>query len=151
MLEEIVKYLTIYFFSMLKFIAGPTMGQAAGLSVIETIAITVLGMMSSVFLFTFFGEKLRSGIIAKYTQKQKKFSKRNRRFVTIWKKYGVIGVAFLTPIVFTPIGGTILVTSLGGSRGKIFFYMFLSALFWAIFFTVLIHFFVEKTGVNFSL
>ena len=141
MQEEILKVVTIILLTMLKFIAGPTLGFAGGFSLLSTILITVTGMMCSVFIFTFLGKLLRERVFPRFFKKKRKFSKRSRRFVTIWKKYGIVGVAALTPLIFTPIGGTILLSSMGTPKGKIIFVMLLSAVFWACFFSGIIHFF----------
>ena len=50
----------------------------------------------------------------------------------LWKRFGVVGVTFLTPVFFTPIIGTILVVAMGSPRTKVMGYMFLSAVFWSI-------------------
>jgi hypothetical protein len=47
----------------------------------------------------------------------------------------------LTPIILTPIGGTLLALSSGSPKDKIILYMFLSAVFWAVAFSVVIYFF----------
>lgn len=135
----ILKALSIIFLTMLKFIAGPTLGYAAGFSLPATIAITVTGMMMSVLLFTFVGDYLRNVVFRRFFEGRKKFSKKNRKFVTIWKKYGVVGVAILTPLLLTPIGGTILLTSTGTPSRQIVIYMLVSAVFWAMLFSSLIY------------
>lgn len=131
----------MYISSMLKFILGPLGGYGLGLNLLTTVLVTVAGMMTVVFAFAFFGNWLRSKIIDKLFKKRKKFTVRNRRFVTLWKKYGIIGVAALTPVLLTPIGGTILAVSFGSPKDKLIIYMFISASFWAVVFTTAIYLF----------
>lgn len=138
-MEEVLKILTIIVLTMLKFIAGPTLGYAGGLSMVATIIITVVGMMTSVFLFTFLGKMLRKKVFPRLFAKKKLFTRRNRRFVSVWNKYGLPGVAFLTPLIFTPIGGTILLTTFGSSKREIILSMFLSAVFWSVLFSTIIY------------
>ncbi len=90
-------------------------------------------MMSSVTLFTFLGTKLRVIYQSKFGKPKKIFSKKSRQVITIWSKYGEVGIAFLTPLILTPIGGTLILVSFGTQKRKIFSYMFLSALIWATF------------------
>lgn len=45
-----------------------------------------------------------------------------------------LGIAFLTPLILTPIGGTVVLTSFGVAKKKILFTMLVSALFWSIIF-----------------
>jgi membrane protein DedA with SNARE-associated domain len=141
MWQVILKVATVYFSSMLKFIFGPLGGYAAGFTLITTILVTVAGMMTVVFIFTFFGNWIREKVIVRFFKKRNKFSQSNRRFVTIWKRYGLIGVAALTPIILTPIGGTLLAVSSGSPKEKIIFYMFISASAWSVIFSSALYFF----------
>ena len=134
-----MKILAIILLTMLKFIFGPTLGYAGGFSLPVTILITITGMMCSVVLFTFLGKLLRERVLKRFFSRRKLFSRRNRRFVIIWKKYGVKGVAFLTPLLLTPIGGTLLLASFGSSKREILISMLLSAIFWSVLFSVLIY------------
>jgi membrane protein DedA with SNARE-associated domain len=149
MWEEILKAIPVYFASMLKFILGPVGGYTAGLNLITTILTTVFGMMTVVFLFTYGGNWLRQKVLSRFIKKRNKFSGSNRKFVQVWKKYGLPGVALLTPIVLTPIGGTLLAVSSGSPREKIIFYMFLSASFWAVIFSMAIYFFGNEVLPDF--
>ncbi|MFY0651198.1 MAG: hypothetical protein JXQ96_04155 [Cyclobacteriaceae bacterium] len=130
--EELLKYLTIYSSSTVKFIFGPLIGAANGYSVFVTGTLTLLGTMTSVYIFTLFGDRIRT-LANRLLKSRKKrvFTKRNRQFVTIWNKYGIMGIAFLTPILLTPIGGTIAANALGCRKQDIFRYMWMSAVFWS--------------------
>ncbi len=136
---DIIKGISILLLTMLKFIAGPTLGYAAGFSFIATVLITIGGMMSSVLLFTYLGTLLRQKVLRRFFKRRKLFTKRNRRFVKIWKRYGVVGISFLTPLILTPIGGTILLTSVGSPKNKIVWTMLVSSIFWSLFFTAVIY------------
>lgn len=141
MWEEILKAIPVYFSSMIKFILGPAGGYAAGLKLITTVLTTVLGMMTVVLGFTYFGNWLKRTLFDRFFKNRKRFTVGNRRFVNIWKKYGLAGVAALTPIILTPIGGTLLALSSGSPKEKIILYMFISAVVWSVFFTAIIYFF----------
>src|SRR5687768_9673223 len=141
MWQLILKVLSVYFSSMLKFVFGPLGGYAAGFSLIVTILVTIAGMMTVVLVFTFFSVWIKEKILRRIFKKRNKFSSSNRRFVTIWKKYGLIGVAALTPIILTPIGGTLLAVSSGSPKDKIIFYMFVSASGWSILLSAGLYFF----------
>ncbi|HEY9004712.1 MAG TPA: hypothetical protein VIM75_01195 [Ohtaekwangia sp.] len=141
MFEEFGKIIPVYVSSMLKFILGPLTGYTAKLTLVTTILATVAGMMTVVLAFAFFGDFLRTRIINKFFAKRKRFSDRNRKFVGIWKKYGLPGVAALTPLFLTPIGGTLLALSFGAPRNKLILYMFISAAVWSVIFSSAIYFF----------
>lgn len=141
MWEEILRAIPVFLSSMIKFILGPIGGFAAGLTLTTTILTTVAGMMTSVLAFTFFGDWLRDKVFHRLMKNRDNPSERFKRFAGIWKKYGIAGVAILTPIILTPIGGTLLAVSLGTPKDKLVFYMFLSAAFWSVIFSSAIYFF----------
>ena len=141
LIAESIKIISIVLLTMLKFIFGPVLGYTAGFPYLLTVIITVVGMMLSVFLFTFLGGFLRIYIIDPFFKNRRIFTKRNRRFVKIWKSYGVIGVAFLTPLLLTPIGGTLLLTGLNTPKKMIVSTMFVSAIVWAFIIAGLVYFF----------
>ena len=140
MWEEILKAIPVYFSSMLKFIFGPLGGFAAGLELVTTILVTVAGMMTVVVSFTYAGTWIREKIIHRFFGKRKRFTQNNRKFAHIWKKYGLFGVAALTPVLLTPIGGTLLALSSGSPKEKIIIFMFVSASVWSVVFSVAIYF-----------
>jgi hypothetical protein len=119
---------------MFKFIAGPALGAMYGFTFFEKFIITVLGMMTTVIIVSFIGLKIRARMQRKYNRKKKKkrFTKRNRRIVYLWRHYGEFGVSFFTPLIFSPVIGTLLVMVLGGKRKKVIIYMFISAVFWSL-------------------
>ena len=125
-----LKYFTVFFLSGLKFIFGPTFGVANELPLIAIILLTAGGMMATVYLFTFFGNDIRRFAL-RFRKNPKVFSKRNRQFVKIWRKFGLEGVCILTPLVLTPPGGALLANLLGTDRRKLLKWMWVSALGWS--------------------
>ena len=132
MYSELLKYVSVYLLSMTKFMAGPSIGMAVGMPILGTVVISVLGMMTSVLIFSVIGEKSGYPRISKLIDYVKSKKSINDRFMYLWKRFGVAGVTFLTPVFFTPIIGTILVVAMGSPKTKILLYMFLSAVFWSI-------------------
>jgi uncharacterized membrane protein len=130
-LVEAVKYFSVYLISMVKFIGGPVLGISSGLSFIETVFLTVAGMMTSVVIFSLIG-KAFSKWYARNRQHRTGavFNTKNRHIVKVWQKLGVTGIAFLTPLILTPIVGTIVAALFGASRKRIFVHMLWSAVFW---------------------
>lgn len=143
MLELILRYLGIYLLACLKSILPPLLGPAAGLNKLEIIVITVLGLMSSVLLFTLVGEKVKKHVLPVFIKKPKKFTPKTRRMVRTWKKYGIIGTCFLTPLILSPIGGSILVASVGAPRKQVYLYMLIFGIFWAVIWTFSVDFLID--------
>lgn len=68
-------------------------------------------------------------------RKKKIFNPRNRRLVRIWSEWGILGIAFITPVLLSIPLGTIITTRLVHNKKKVFIYMFCSILFWSILIT----------------
>lgn len=141
MWEEILRALPVYFSSMFKFFLGPLGGYTIKLNILTTILTTVAGMMTVVLAFAFFGDWLRINFIQRVFKRRRRFSASSRRFVTIWRKYGLVGVAALTPLVLTPVIGALLAVSFGSPRDKLIIYMFVSASVWSVVLTLAVYLF----------
>jgi hypothetical protein len=57
----------------------------------------------------------------------------------VWRKYGLAGVAALTPLIFTPIGGALLSVSFGAPKDRLIVYMFVSASVWAVLLSLIVY------------
>lgn len=124
---------------MVKFFAGPLTGISLGLSYVETALLTVAGMMTSVIIFSIIGKAVSEWYSKRQRKKQKpRFTSKNRRIVKVWTNFGMTGVAFLTPILLTPIFGTIVAALLGAPRKHIFIHMLWSSIFWSATLTLMV-------------
>lgn len=131
MLERLLDYAVVYIGSMFKFVLGPITGAASDLTVIETALLTAMGMMTTVLLVSLLNDEYRHRVIWKFKRDKRLFTRKNRRLVRIWSRYGLKGVAFLTPVLLMPLGGAIIALSFGGSKGKMLKYMAISFIFWS--------------------
>ncbi|WP_025764031.1 hypothetical protein [Dyadobacter tibetensis] len=139
MKSEIVKYLSVAFASALKFFGGPITGVVLELNWIETALASATGMMAMVFFLTYVGKWVQKKINAYRKTPSKRFTKSNRMAVRIWKKFGIIGIAFLTPPLFTPIFGPLLAVGFKVPRNSIFIWMAISAIIWGFGISFLAH------------
>ncbi len=140
MIASFLKYISVYLLSTFKFIGGPLAGVSLGLSFLETYGLTVAGMMSSVLVFTFLGKAAhRLYVIRQRARNKLMFTKKNRRVVQVFRRFGMKGIAFLTPVILTPIGGTVLATVLGISKSRIILHMLWSAIFWGFALTLMLY------------
>jgi hypothetical protein len=133
----LLKYLTIIGLSALKFVFGPIFGIANDLSIPMIIVCTTLGMMTTIYLFTFFGDQIRN-FFKRFKKDQRVFTKKSRRFVRLWRKFGLKGMCLLTPLVLTPPGGGLLVNILGSKKKLILKWMWISAILWSTIVTFVI-------------
>ncbi len=119
-------------------------GISLKLSYMETVLFTVAGMMTSVIVFSFIG-RAASRWYSNYRREKKKpvFGSKSRRIVRIWSSFGVIGVAFLTPLLLTPVFGTIVAAVFGVPRRSIILHMLWSAVLWSFLLTYMVFEFQE--------
>jgi dipeptide/tripeptide permease len=135
MSENLIEYLSVLLSSSFKFLFGPLQGKAYGIPWLVTAALTAAGMMLSVVVFTFFGQYLKRHVF----KTKRVFTPANRRKVALWRKYGIIGVALFTPLLLTPIGGTLVANAFGEKREKIFFWMSIFASIWGVLVTLMVY------------
>ena len=131
--------------STIKFIGGPLAGIALQLTWLETAVCTMAGMMLSVVIVTFAGKGLQQLIQRFRKAKPRRFTSRTRLAVRVWRRFGMAGIALLTPLVLTPIGGTILAVAFRVRSGPLLLYMLISATFWALVQTVVLY---QVTGLQ---
>jgi hypothetical protein len=137
MIHRFIAYGTVYLLASVKFIFAPIAGYGLQLHWWETMFCTILGMMTTAVIISFVGEKIRNYFRHRRQLKHphkpiKVFSKRSRLMVKIWKKTGIWGIAFFTPLLFSPIGGSLIAVSFGVPKQKIWLSMLLSAFFWGL-------------------
>jgi hypothetical protein len=132
-------YFAVMFATALKFIAGPITGFSLGLAWYETVFFTWLGAMATVTIIVSVGQILLKSIASFRKTKPLLFSKRVRYAVQIWQKFGIKGIAALTPLIFTPIGGSFLALSFKVPLPRILIFMAISSILWALLYTGLIY------------
>ena len=132
-------YFAVMAASSIKFVAGPLTGFGLGLSMLETIICTWVGMMFTVTVMLTIGRFLVQQISRIRIQKPKLFSGRVRYAVSIWQRFGIKGIAVMTPLLFTPIGGSLLALSFKVPTPRVLFFMAISGIFWSVIFTVLFY------------
>ncbi|MFM7217985.1 MAG: hypothetical protein ACKO7B_00995 [Flavobacteriales bacterium] len=72
------------------------------------------------------------------------FSKRSRKMVRLWNKYGLIGLSILTPVFLSIPIGTFFITRLERDKRRVISYLAASVFFWSLVLTTLFHFFKIK-------
>ena len=115
-------------------------------SFLETILWTNVGGTAGIYFFAYLSEKLLAWWkrtfrrsyrnIPPDEQKVKKvFTRRNRRIVRVKQKYGLIGIALITPLLLSiPVGVFLVVRYYRSSKTK-FLYLIAANLFWSLIYT----------------
>lgn len=138
-----MKELTVIFFCTWKFAATfPVAIYAMEMSITETLIYTNTGGILGIFIFTFFSDFLIK-IWDKYWPEKLKlnrktgkiFTKRNRWYVKIKLRYGLLGLVILTPVILSiPIGSFLIVKYYGIKKINII-YMIAGIIFWSFAYT----------------
>lgn len=108
-MAEVFQLIGLLILAALKFFMSPAASIIAGYSLLETILISSLGGISGFLFFYYFGGFLYQKYLKLFANKRKNvFSKRSRRIVKFKHKYGFLGLAILTPVLFgIPLGSFI--------------------------------------------
>ncbi len=107
-MDKIVEIVILLLLSSVKFaLAVGYMLFNKGFGYFETVIILMVGGSIGVVAFYFFGEwiMLKWNTFRRSSNPPKKFTKTNRLIVKVRKKYGLIGLALLTPVLLSiPVG-----------------------------------------------
>lgn len=131
----ILELLLLLLFSATKFLfAAGYLLTDKGYGYGYTVLILLTGGSIGVFIFTFFSEWLNVQIdkLIQPKKKKKVFTKRNRMIVKIKSKYGLYGIAFFTPILFSIPIGCFLSARFFHSHKKNLMVQLGSVLFWSL-------------------
>ncbi len=74
-------------------------------------------------------------VLTNNPRKKKVFTPRNRRIIKIWQTYGLVGLAALTPIIFSIPIGTFIMARFETNNKKILLYMLISITCWSLLLT----------------
>ena len=84
-------------------------------------------MMTPLYIFSTFQATLKHFVPSRWHQY---FQHKGHRYQKIWDRYGIWGIASLTPLILTPIGGSVLAFSFTKNHRRVFLPMWISALSW---------------------
>ncbi|MUK88406.1 DNA-binding protein [Ornithinibacillus sp. L9] len=108
-------------------------GVAAGLPAFPVVILAFLGNILTIWLLIMMMDRVKLWLQRRKEKKGKNIpEKREKRAVTVWKKYGLPGLALLSPILIGSHLGAILAMGFGGTRKKITFWMTSSIIGWTI-------------------
>ena len=141
-----VQILLTILFSSVKFAATFPLAVARfDFSFMEIVLWTNVGGMAGIYFFAYLSERLlawwkrifrsRRERISEKQEKKKIFTRRNRRIVKIKQKYGLIGIAFTTPLLLSiPVGVFLVVRYYHSSKTK-YIYLIGSNILWSFIYT----------------
>ena len=135
---EIGKYISVFLASTVVFKLGMPIAVAAfKLNYLKCIISTTAGGVFSTIIFTYLSDviikwwdKLKDKWVTKKGPK-KHFTKANRRIIRIKHRFGLIGIAALTPVLLSIPLGAFLAERFYKDKKKVILYTAISLLVWA--------------------
>ena len=146
MLSIIISYLSVFLVSMVKFSLAFPLALSNDLSFWQTFMISCLGGVFGVVIFTFFTKVLLDFYFKLFPSKKKKEEKKDNLKMRVAKKamdkYGLFGIAFLTPLFLSIPVGTFIALKFFPNKMKTLPVLFASVLGWSFSISLAIYFFV---------
>lgn len=132
-----------FLFATLKFaVAVPFFILQEKLDFWEALLFGVSSGIFGIFLFMYLSSKfiialawMRNKLGLKPKKKKRVFTKKNRIIVKIKSKYGLAGIAFLSPIAISLPVGCFLGVHFYKNKRKVFIYMLGGVILWSLFFS----------------
>jgi len=140
-LEELIKILSVVFLSAFKLMVGvPFALLVYGYSFHETVMMTSFGGILGVVVFTYFSEWIinmwkgfrKKTSTDRHGKKKQIFTRRNRLIVKVKSKYGIMGIAFISPSLITIPVGTFILVRYFRNKKKIIVYESVAVVFWSV-------------------
>ena len=135
-MEEVLKALSTIGVSSIKHFFGGVAAAGYNYSYLEAFAYTAIGGILGVAFFIFLSQsaqKLYAYIFPKKkNKKRRKFTRFTRFIVRIKQRFGLAGIAFITPWFLTVPVGTMISCGLYSDKRKVFIYQSASILVWSL-------------------
>ena len=135
-LSEILELLGLFLLAASKFAVavGILISPVTNFSYFESVLMLIIGGFTGISFFYYFSNWVNK-MISKLFQKKKKkqvFSKKVRRFINIKNKYGLIGIALITPIIISIPVGSFIASRFFSKKKHTLLVMFAGIVFWAL-------------------
>ncbi|PCI97925.1 MAG: hypothetical protein COB15_07025 [Flavobacteriales bacterium] len=135
-LSEILELLGLFLLAASKFAVavGILISPVTNYSYFESVLMLIIGGFTGISFFYYFSNWVNK-MISKLFQKKKKkqvFSKKVRRFINIKNKYGLVGIAFITPIIISIPVGSFIASRFFSKKKHTLLVMFAGIVFWAL-------------------
>lgn len=135
---EILEFISVMALSAFKIVPAYALAKGGyDMSIFETFLSVSLGGVFGISVYTYFGGQIRAYFEARRRKKNKdktldkKQIKKLRRLIKIWRRFGIWGIAFLTPPILSPPIGTAISLAFGEKTHRIIIFLGISTLIWA--------------------
>lgn len=137
---DAMKWITLFLLSSIKLLWAPGTAIASGLKFWEAWLVTAAGGMLGVVVFYNFGHLVFAHIdrlrhrryrqMGKAAPVRKSFTRRNRWIVLVKGKFGLIGLAIITPTLLSIPVGSMIAARFFYNKRRTLPYLLLSTLVW---------------------
>ena len=131
---QIIEIVTIYLFSVLKFVFTPSYCIIRGYSLYTTVFMTSTGGIIGMFAFYNFGSVIFNWydrFFSNPNKPKKLFTSSNRNFVRFLRKFGLLGLALISPLFPSIPIGSMLAAKYFHYKPKVYSLFALSIVFWS--------------------
>ena len=149
-MSEFLKIVTVFLTCAFFFgKAGiPTAIAVFKFNFIKVMLVSWAGGISGIVLFTYMSDAILKAIHnfrakRNLIHRKRIFTRGNRKIIRIKQKFGLGGLAFITPIIGTPVGCFIAERFYRNKR-KVIVYMSISIIFWSLLLYFLVLFFYDS-------
>jgi hypothetical protein len=115
---------------------------------VKVIATTVSGGIFGVVVFTYLSDALikwwNRYRLRRFNKKYKSFSKSNRRIIRVKSRFGLMGIALVSPILLSIPVGAFLCDKFYKNKKKVMLYLSVSVIFWDILLYFIFYFFHDS-------
>jgi len=128
-MEELTKYLAVYFTGLLGIWKGIPVGIAMGITPFYTATLTSLGAISSALIVYFAGEPFRKWLMKKYGTKN--MAHKQKKFNHWLQKYGISGLGLIATGLIGPLISLLIGMLLLKDTRKFLFYLLWGITLWS--------------------
>ncbi|MFN8323309.1 MAG: hypothetical protein U0T74_11680 [Chitinophagales bacterium] len=130
-MDKLVSSILVFLGSIVKFSMGTLTAIAADLGLGGSLA-NIIGGIIGIVAFTYLGGFIQEFFIRKFPNRfGRRFTSSNRFLVRVKQRFGLGGIAVLTPIVLSIPVGVLFALALTHDKKKIMISMLVSMFFWA--------------------
>lgn len=130
-MDKLWPSILVFLGSIVKFSMASLTAIAANLGLGGSLA-NIIGGIIGIVLFTYLGSYMQEFLVRKFPKRfGRRFTSSNRFLVRIKQRFGLGGIAVLTPIVLSIPVGVLFALALTHDKKKILISMLMSMFFWA--------------------
>ncbi|MCL5985426.1 MAG: small multi-drug export protein [Actinobacteria bacterium] len=129
-MEIMLKLLTVLGLGAIELWTAIPVGLALKLNPVVVGTTAAIGAVLGAIIVVLLGERVRVWLVRRHSGKDKK--ERHRLIHRIWRRYGVIGLGLLAPLLTGAPLGVALGFILGAPAGRLLFWTSIGIVFWSV-------------------